>query len=246
MRLLFNSLSLFSFSISDFPNNHSHHGHDWGEHTQEQENHQEQDVPDEEQQRANDELYQDATPDETPPASSSASDPSSISALNVANTKEDSGTEYQQITDASNETLIQPEVTTTLKEHPSLKDTPPEIDAIQSSSSEPSWGQYRQRTQQELEQEWQVWNKTNQNEQQGTTMAYRHCRRESCNKPTSTTNLDTTHTLLCLECVSGRVTTPERENLVKGTKLSPKRGIEKTGRDDEEEWSGIPIPQSDD
>jgi hypothetical protein len=72
-------------------------------------------------------------------------------------------------------------------------------------------------------------------------MAYRHGRCESCNKPTSTTNLDTTLTLLCLGCVPGRVT-PERED----TTLSQKRGMNKTGRDDEEEWGGIPTPLSDD
>ncbi len=206
---------------------------------------QDVDVPGEGQQWANDESYHDTTPDDTTFASSSESDPGSISTLTVANTQQDSDTECQQINDASNTTLIEPEVTTTLKEQCPLKDTPTKIDAIQSSSSEPNWGQYRQRTQQELEQEWQVWSKTNQNEQQGTTKAYRHYRCESCNKPASTTNLDTTHTLLCLECVPGRVT-PEREDLVKTTKLFHKQGMEKTGRDDEEEWGGIPIPQSDD
>jgi hypothetical protein len=237
------SHSVLSIYHSDFPNNPHYHGNDWGEHTQKHEDQQEQDVTEEEQQWANDELYQDTKPDETTHDSSSASDPGSNSTLTVANTKEDSDTECQQIKDAFNATLIEPEVT--LKESSPLKDTLTEIDAIQSSSSEPSWGQYRPRTQQELEQEWQVWDETNKGEQQETTTAYRHYRCESCDKSTSTTNFDTTYTLLCLECAPGRVT-PEREDLVKATKLLHKKGLEKAERDDEEEWGRIPIPQSGD
>jgi hypothetical protein len=241
------SQSVLSINHSDFPNNPHHHGNDWGEQTQEQEDQQEQDVPEEEQQWSNDESYHDTTPNETTLVSSSASDPGSISTLTVANTKEDSDTECQQMKDASHATLIEPEVTTTLKEpYSQKKDTPTEIDAIQSSSSEPSWGQYRQPTQQELQHEWQVWDKTNQHEQSGTTTAYRHGRCDSCNKkPISSSNLDTTYPLLCLECVP-KCVTPEPEKLVQNTKLSYKQGLGKTGRDDEEEWSGIPIPQSDD
>ncbi len=85
---------------------------------------------------------------------------------------------------------------------------------------------------------------TPDNKGQSTT-ACRHGRCESCNKPTSTSNLDTTYPLLCLDCVPKRVT-PEPKNPVQDRKQSYKQGLEKTGRDDEEEWSGIPIPQSDD
>ncbi len=40
--------------------------------------------------------------------------------------------------------------------------------------------------------------------------------------------------------------TPEPKSPAQDRKLSYKQGLEKTGRDDEEEWGGIPIPQSDD
>jgi hypothetical protein len=114
---------------------------------------------------------------------------------------------------------MEPEIPITFKKDPSLKDTHNEIDAIQSSSSKPSWGQYRPRTQQEIEHEWQLWDKTNQNDQQGTTMAYRHGRCECCKKPISTTNLDITYTLFCLGCMPGRVT-PENEGFIKNSKPS--------------------------
>jgi hypothetical protein len=213
-------------SHSDF--NPHHHDNDWGEYTPEQEDSQEQDAQEEVQQRANEEMYQDTTPDETLLASPSTSGPDYFSNLTVTDTKEESNTEYQQIKDSSNETIIEPEVPIT------TTDTPPEIDASQSSSSEPSWGKHRPRTQQELEREWQLWNTTNQNNQQGTTMAYRHGRCEYCNKPISTSNLDITHTLFCLECMPGRVT-PENDGLFKDPKLPSKQGAGKTGRDDEEE-----------
>ena len=43
-----------------------------------------------------------------------------------------------------------------------------------------------------------------------------------------------------------RTCLPESEDIVKDTQPSYKEGVGRTGRDDEEEWSGIPIPQSDD
>jgi hypothetical protein len=76
-------------------------------------------------------------------------------------------------------------------------------------------------------------------------MTYRHGRCECCNKLISTSNLDITYTLFCLECLPGRVT-PENEGIVKETQPSSEKGVGRTGRDDEEEWGGIPIPQSDD
>ena len=217
------SQSVLSISHSDF--NPHHHGDDWGESTQEQEDPQEQDVPTEEQQQANE-------PDKTIPASSCASDHGYILTLTDTRTTKDPDTACQQIQHESSSELA----ALTYRE-----DTPIEIEASQSSSSEPSWGQYRHPTQQELEHEWQVWDKTNNNEQQRTTKAYRHGRCDSCNKPISTSILDMTDPLLCLECVP-KCVTPEPEKLVQPTK----QGLGKTGRDDEEEWSGIPIPQSDD
>jgi hypothetical protein len=236
------SQSVLSISHSDF--NPHHHGTGWGEYTQKREDPQEQDIQGEAQQQANEESYQDTASDEKLIASPATSGAGSISALTVANTKEVSNTECQQIKDSSNKILNEPKNPITLKED--LKDTHTEIDASQSSSSEPSWGQHRSQTQQELEQEWQLWDTTNQNHQQRTTMAYRHGRCECCNKPISTSNLDITYTIFCLGCLPGRVT-PENEGIVKdSSQPSYEQGVGKTGRDDEEEWVGIPIPQSDD
>jgi hypothetical protein len=61
-----------------------------------------------------------------------------------------------------------------------------EHDAHQSSSIEPTWGKWKQKTEKELEQEWKVWNETNQDT---TTQVYRHARCQLCDKPASTTNL---------------------------------------------------------
>ena len=74
------SQSVLSISHSDF--NPHHHGNDWGEPTQEQEDPQEQDVPEEEQQQTNE-------PDETILASSCASDPDYILTLTDTNTTKD-------------------------------------------------------------------------------------------------------------------------------------------------------------
>ncbi len=76
-------------------------------------------------------------------------------------------------------------------------------------------------------------------------MTYGHGRCEYCNKPISTSNLDITYALLCPEFSPGRVT-PENEGIAKDTQPSYEEGVGRTERDDEEEWDGIPIPQSDD
>jgi hypothetical protein len=47
----------------------------------------------------------------------------------------------------------------------------------------------RQKTQQELAEEWKVWEETNQEE---TTPAYRLGRSSLCDKPVTTSNLDST------------------------------------------------------
>jgi len=148
------SQSVLSIAHSDF--NPHHHGTGWGEYTQEQEDTQEQDIQEEAQQKANDESYQDTASDEKLLAPPDTSSTGSISVLTSANTKEVSNTECQQIEDSSNETLNEPETAITPKEDTYLKDTHTEIDANQSSSSEPSWGQHRSQTQQELEREWQL------------------------------------------------------------------------------------------
>ncbi len=51
--------------------------------------------------------------------------------------------------------------------------------AHQSSSIEPTWGKWKQKTEKELEQEWKVWNETN--------------------KPVSTTNSKSSEELSCFE-----------------------------------------------
>ncbi len=145
------SQSVLSVYHSDFPNNPHHHGNDWGEQTQYQEDQQKHDVPEEEQQRANKDLYHDTKTDETPLASPSASDPGSL--------LEESDQECQQIKEAHNKNLSEPEITSTITSAPVSCPYPftarTETDTMQSSSSEPNWGKYRQRTQQELEHDWQ-------------------------------------------------------------------------------------------
>ncbi len=53
-----------------------------------------------------------------------------------------------------------------------------EQDANQSSSVEPTWGQWRQKTEQELSDEWKAWEETNQSQ---STQAYRHGRYQPSN-----------------------------------------------------------------
>ena len=109
-------------------------------------------------------------------------------------------------------------------------------DVDQGSSSEPTWGRYRQQTQQEMDSEWKVWEQTNQHE---TTPTHRHGRCALCDKPVSTRNLDTGYTLICVAC------THKRDHVEDNERPPDKRGGRRD-KDDEEEWGGIPIPQSDD
>jgi hypothetical protein len=79
-----------------------------------------------------------------------------------------------------------------------------------SSSVEPDWGRTRQKTSQELAEEWKAWETTNQKKTQQeevtsewevwSTPTYRHDRCHMCQKPVSTTLLASDSELLCLEC----------------------------------------------
>ena len=67
-----------------------------------------------------------------------------------------------------------------------------------------------------------------------------------CSKPVSTTNLDPKVELFCKECDKELVELECGYRSGEQTDIPTKRGMEKAGRDDEEEWGRIPIPQSDD
>ncbi len=112
----------------------------------------------------------------------------------------------------------------------------PGEDVDQGSSSEPTWGRYRQQTQQEMDSERKVWEQTNQHE---TAPTYRHCRCALCDKPVSARHLNTGYILICVAC------THKRDHVEDNERPSDKRGGRRD-KDDEEEWGSIPIPQSDD
>jgi hypothetical protein len=115
----------------------------------------------------------------------------------------------------------------------------------ESSSVEPSlpivtiyeWGRTRQKTLKQHTEDWQVWEETNRH---ATTTAYRHDRCHDCLKPMSSTSLNPHWMLLCYECTPN-VINDDSYDLNEG-----KTGYERRDRDDEEEWGGVPIPQSDD
>ncbi len=68
-------------------------------------------------------------------------------------------------------------------------------------------------------------------------------------KPVSTIDLDPEKELFCKECDQKLTKLDcgyDRWKEDEQTDLTPKRGMEKAERDDEEEWGRIPIPQSDD
>jgi hypothetical protein len=118
-----------------------------------------------------------------------------------------------------------------------------------SSSVEPNWGRTRQKTSQELADEWQAWETTNQKKTQEevtsewevwSTPTYRHDRCHMCRKPVSTALLASDSELLCLECTPNVI----EDNAV--GKSTSKNGDGRRERDEEEEWRRIPIPQSDD
>ena len=81
---------------------------------------------------------------------------------------------------------------------------------------------------------------------QRTTKAYRHGRCYMCSKPVSTTNLDPEVELFCKECDKELVELECGYRSGMQTDIPTKRGMEKAGKDDEEEWGRIPILQSDD
>ncbi len=119
-----------------------------------------------------------------------------------------------------------------------------------SSSAEPDWGRTRQKTSQELADEWQAWETTNLKETQQevtskweawSTPTYRHGRCHMCRKPVSTTLLASDSEILCLECTPNVI-----EYNALGNSTNKKGDGRKRERDDEEEWRRIPIPQSDD
>jgi hypothetical protein len=118
-----------------------------------------------------------------------------------------------------------------------LTNTTTQDDREEQESSSVEWGQIQQKTLQEQNEEWQVWNETNIHE---TTPAYRHDRCHFCSKPVTTTNLVQNRTILCNECAPHVI----KDDLP--TRTEGKQGHEKRERDSEEEWGGIPIPQSDD
>jgi hypothetical protein len=107
----------------------------------------------------------------------------------------------------------------------------------QESSSNPTWGQSREPTKEQLEEDWQVWEHVNIHE---TSIVYRHGRCHDCDKPVSSTNLDPGRMLVCWECKTNIIEEETKEN------TNEKRGFEKAARDDEEEWKRIPLPTSDD
>ena len=160
----------------------------------------------------------------------------------------------EEDSDTEKENASLTELTSSLKE----KESSPieEQDANQSSSIEPTWGQWRQKTEQELSDEWKAWEETNQGQ---STQAYRHGRCQLCAKPVSTTNINPQIELTCYECRKSITENEGEENVTSKQRLKkaykddeeeggadPKQGCEKTEKDDEEEWGRIPIPQSDD
>ena len=82
-----------------------------------------------------------------------------------------------------------------------------------------------------------MWNETLPTE---PTPVYRHVRCHFCSKPVPTTSIKYDCAILCHECAPNVI---EDDVPVETTE---KQGYETRDRDDEEEWGGIPIPQSDD
>jgi hypothetical protein len=114
-----------------------------------------------------------------------------------------------------------------------------------SSSVKPDWGRTRQKTLQELEDEWQEWQITNiktpeEVASEWSTPTYRHDRCHMCRKPVSVTWQASDKFILCQECAPNVI---EDEM---GEVDEDQRRDGRRDRDDEDEWGGIPIPQSDD
>ncbi len=81
---------------------------------------------------------------------------------------------------------------------------------------------------------------------QRTTKAYRHGRCYMCSKPVSSINLNPDVELFRKECNEDLTALDCGYSPKDQTDKPTKKGLEKAGRDDEEEWGRIPIPQSDD
>jgi hypothetical protein len=117
-----------------------------------------------------------------------------------------------------------------------------------SSSVEPGWGRIESSKEKERMEDLRLWESINIGgyKNQRTTKAYRHGRCYMCSKPVSTTNLDPEVELFCKECDQMLVELDCGYRSGEQTDTPTKRGMEKTEKDDEEEWGRIPIPQSDD
>ena len=100
-----------------------------------------------------------------------------------------------------------------------------EQDANQSSSVEPTWRQWRQKTEQELSDEWKAWEETNQGQ---STQAYRHGYCQICAKHVSTTNINPKIELTYYECRKSIAENEGEEN------VRSKRRLKKAYKDDEE------------
>jgi hypothetical protein len=97
-------------------------------------------------------------------------------------------------------------------------ETNKEVVTKQESSSNPTWGQSKGATKEQLEEDWQVWEHANIHE---TSIVYHHGRCHDCDKPVSSTNLDPGRMLICWKF---------KPNII----------------EDETQWGRIPIPTSDD
>ncbi len=117
-----------------------------------------------------------------------------------------------------------------------------------SSSIEPRWGRIESSKEKERMEDLRLWESINigGHMNQRTTKAYRHGRCYMCSKPVSTTNLDPEVELFCKGCDQMLVELNCRYRSREQTDTQTKRGMERTEKDDEEEWGRIPIPQSDD
>jgi hypothetical protein len=118
-----------------------------------------------------------------------------------------------------------------------------------SSSIEPiKWGRIESSKERERMEDLRRWENINVGgyASQRTTKVYRHGRCYMCSKPVSSTNLDPNVELFCKECDEDLTALDCGYSPRDQADKPSKQGIEKAGRDDEEEWGRIPIPQSDD
>ncbi len=124
----------------------------------------------------------------------------------------------------------------------------PTLEEEGSSSIEPRWERIESSKEKERMEDLRLWESINIGgyTNQRPTKTYRHGRFYMCSKPASTTNLDPEVELFCKECDQELVELDCGYRSGEQTDMQTKRGMEKTEKDDEEEWGRIPIPQSDD